>query len=91
MSAAASHLTDITKLQGVVNNVAGLDALQKALNAGISEAINAGNKPLGVMGGDISTTTIIIVVVVLVILYFLFGRSSSNTGAGGPQIIIANK
>jgi len=93
ISAAASFLSDTSKAQSGANQIAGLNDLQNALNAGNIGAIKAGNDPLLAAlggGGGISIITIIVIVVVLIILYFLFGRSSSGSGGGMP-IIISNK
>lgn len=92
ISAAASFLSDTSKAQSGANQIAGLNDLQNALNAGNIGAIDAGNKPvLAALGGGGSSTSIIAVVVVLIILYFLFGRSSSSGSGGGMPIIISNK
>lgn len=92
ISAAASFLSDTSKAQEGANQVAGLNDLQNALNAGNIGAIKAGNEPvLAALGGGGSTSSIIAVVVILIILYFLFGRSSSSGSGGGMPIIISNK
>jgi hypothetical protein len=83
LSAATSFLSDTSNTQSVANKVAGVDDLQKALNAGVEGAIKAGNEPVTAAVAASSTNKIIGAVVTLAVLFLIYkffigGSSSSN-------------
>ena len=83
ISAATSFLSDTANAQSVANKVAGMDDLQKALNAGVEGAIKAGNEPVTAAVAASSTNKIIGAVVTLAVLFLIYkffigGSSSSN-------------
>jgi hypothetical protein len=94
LSAASSFLSDTANTQSVANKVAGIDDLQKALNAGIKGAIDAGNAPVVASIAASSTNKIIGAVItlgVLFLIYKLFFGGGGKDGGGGSGVVVVQR